>query len=127
MDLNKFGEQGMFKWLLSDPPMLANFNAFMSGRRAHRKQWYEMFPAEQIILEGASNDDDTILLVDIGGGEGKDAEAFRAKFSGVPGRVVLQDLLDVIFNIEKLDNRVIRMGHDFFLPQPIQGIPASLI
>ena len=111
----------MFEWLLSDPPMLTNWNAFMSGRRAHRKQWYEMFPADEIILEGASSDDNATLLVDIGGGEGQDAEAFRAKFSDVPGRVILQDLPEVINKIGKLDHRVVRMEHDFFMPQPVKG------
>ncbi|MCJ1379927.1 hypothetical protein MMC17_003030 [Xylographa soralifera] len=124
MGANEYGEQGMYEWLTSDPPMLANFIAFMSGRRAHRKQWYEMFPADQIILEGARNDDDAILLVDIGGGEGRDAESFRTKFSDVPGRVILQDLPEVINNIEKLDDRVMRMGHDFFMPQPVKDARA---
>ncbi|MCJ1292419.1 hypothetical protein MMC34_003969 [Xylographa carneopallida] len=121
---NAYGEHGMFEWLLSDPPMLTNWNAFMSGRRAHRKQWYEMFPADEIILEGASSDDNATLLVDIGGGEGQDAEAFRAKFSDVPGRVILQDLPEVINKIGKLDHRVVRMEHDFFMPQPVKGARA---
>ncbi|MCJ1286004.1 hypothetical protein MMC26_005346 [Xylographa opegraphella] len=125
MGANEYGECGMFEWLLSDPPMLANWNAFMSGRRAYRKQWYEMFPADQIILEDASNNsDDAILLVDIGGGEGQDAEAFRAKFSDIRGRVILQDLPEVINNIKKLDDRVMQMAHDFFNPQPVKGANA---
>ena len=114
-------EQGMFEWLMSNPPMLANWNAFMSGRRTDRKQWHEMFAADHIILEGASSDDDAVLLVDIGGGEGQDAEAFRAEFSDIPGKVILQDLPKVINNIEELDVRVVRMSHDFFTPQPVKG------
>ncbi|MCJ1438232.1 hypothetical protein MMC27_007619 [Xylographa pallens] len=124
MKVHEDREQSMFEWLISDPPMFANWNAFMSGRRAHRKQWYEMYPADQIILEGVGNDDDAILLVDVGGGEGQDAEAFRAEFSDVPGRVILQDLPKVIKNIEKLDVRVVRMGYNFFRPQPVKGARA---
>ncbi|MCJ1390641.1 hypothetical protein MMC18_003502 [Xylographa bjoerkii] len=124
MRADEFAAQGMFKWLISDPPMLANWNAFMSGRRGLRKQWYDTFPADEIILEGASDDDDATLLVDIGGGEGKDAESFRAKFPDVPGRVILQDLTDVIKNIEELDHRVTRAGYDFFTPQPIKDARA---
>ncbi|MCJ1400517.1 hypothetical protein MMC11_003723 [Xylographa trunciseda] len=117
-------KQGMFEWLISDPLMLANWHAFMSGRRGQRKQWYDIFPADKIILEGASHGDDGTLLVDIGGGEGQDAESFRTKFPDVAGRVVVQDLPEVICTIEKLDHRVMRMEHDFFMSQPVKDARA---
>ena len=118
---NESATQGMFEWLQSDPQMLANWNAFMSGRRGQRKQWYDLFPAARIILEGARDEDNAILLVDVGGGEGMDAECFRKTFPEAPGKVILQDLHEVIYSIKQLDPEIIRMGHDFFTPQPKKG------
>jgi len=120
-------EMGMFPWLMSDPPMMTNFNNFMSGQRMNRTDWYDFFPVDEILLKDAhGGGPNPTLLIDIGGGEGHDAEAFRLKFPTAPGQVVVQDLPMIIDNIKpgQIDDSVVQMKHDFFTEQPIKGAKA---
>ena len=117
----------MFGWLISDPPMMTNFNNFMSGQRMNRKDWYDFFPVDEILFQGANTTNpDATLLIDIAGGEGHDAEAFHRHFPSHPGKVMLQDLPPVIDNIKpgQIDSMVTCMKHDFFTPQPVHGARA---
>ncbi|KAI8944803.1 S-adenosyl-L-methionine-dependent methyltransferase [Xylaria longipes] len=84
-------QDNMFLWLIKDPPMMGNFNAFVTGQRADRKQWFDFFDIDAILLNGANTDSDATLLIDIGGGEG-----------------------DLISKIE-------RQKYDFFQGQPVNG------
>lgn len=115
-------KDNMFPWLIKDPPMMSNFNAFMTGQRADRKQWFDFFNVDSILLKDASTDPEATLLVDIAGGEGHDIEAFQARFPSAPGRLVLQDLPPVIDSIQVLDAKIERQKYDFFQTQPIKGI-----
>lgn len=116
-------EDNMFPWLIKDPPMMGNFNALMSGQRADRKQWFDFFDVDDILLKGARTDPDATLLIDIAGGEGHDIAAFHSRYPDAPGRLVLQDLPPVIDSIQEgLDPKVERQKYDFFSPQPIKGV-----
>ena len=101
--------------------MMGNFNAFMTGQRADRKQWFDFFDIDDILLNGAHNGPDATLLVDIGGGEGHDIAEFYRRRPDAPGRLVLQDLPPVIDSIQDLTSKVERQKYDFFTPQPIKG------
>ncbi|KAL9115201.1 MAG: hypothetical protein Q9227_000995 [Pyrenula ochraceoflavens] len=118
---------GLFPWLVSNPPMMTYFNNFMHEQRENRKDWYDLFPMEDILLKGANTSDtDAVLLIDVGGGEGHDVEAFHRRFPHHPGKVLLQDLPPTIDNIKpgQLDPGVICMKHNFFDIQPVQGARA---
>ncbi len=120
-DRNPAAAHGLFPWLISDPAMLTNFNAFMSGQRMNREQWYDFFPVNEILLKGAKQDHGSTLLVDIAGGEGHDAESFHRRFPDAPGKVIVQDIPEMIDNIKQLDPAVVRMKYDFFTHQPVHG------
>ena len=113
---------GLFQWLIKDPPMMSNFNTFMAGSLETRKDWFSQFPVDEILLNGASKEDpESVLLVDIAGGEGHDIEAFHKSYQGVPGKLILQDLPPTIDNIKSLDRAVVRQKYDFFTEQPVKG------
>jgi hypothetical protein len=114
-------KDGMFQWLINDPPMMSNFNAFMSGNLETRKNWFEAFPVDEIILNDASKDSESVLLVDIGGGEGHDIQGFHRAFPASVGQLVLQDLPPTIDDIKSLDAAVVRQKYDFFTKQPVVG------
>ena len=79
----------------------------------------------EILLDGTrKNDADAALLIDIGGGECHDLEAFHTRFPDLPGKLVLQDLPPTIESIEDLDPAIVRQGHDFLTPQPVKGKPS---
>ena len=102
--------------------MMSNFNAFMAGSLETRKNWFSTFPVDEILLNGArKGDPESVLLVDIGGGEGHDIEAFHKSFASVHGKLILQDLPPVVDNIKSLDAAVVRQKYNFFTEQPVKG------
>lgn len=78
----------------------------------------------------AGNRDVPVLIVDVGGGKGRDLKAFHKKFPTLPGQLVLQDRASVLDDeeVKGLDDKIKVMVHDLFTPQPIKGdLPDSPI
>ena len=98
----------------------------MTIQRAGRgENWFNFFPIESTICKDFPLDDkEAVLLVDIGGGRGHDLEAFRARYPKLPGRLVLEDLPQVIDSIGDLPGDIESLKCDFFAPQPIKGARA---
>ncbi|KAF2110946.1 S-adenosyl-L-methionine-dependent methyltransferase, partial [Lophiotrema nucula] len=93
----------------------------LGGSLETRPDWIMTFPVENILLDGPKPDSDSILLVDVGEGNGHDIAAFQKAYPNAPGRFVLQDLPPVISNIKELDASITRQPHDFFTPQPVRA------
>ena len=53
----------------------------MRAMRSTRRHWTDWYPVETELLANASADDQGVLLVDVGGGEGHDIERFFEKAS----------------------------------------------
>lgn len=70
-------------------------------------------------FQGAAETD--TLIVDIGGGAAHDVIAFKKKFPGIKGRVIVEDLPGVLETIKNLPAGITTMAHDFFQPQPVKG------
>lgn len=68
--------------------------------------------------------EDTVLVVDIGGGTGRVGLEIREKCKDVKGKVIVQDLEGVVAQVEEgaFPSGLEKMGHDFFTEQPIKGI-----
>ncbi|RYC65427.1 hypothetical protein CHU98_g783 [Xylaria longipes] len=107
-------QDNMFPWLIKDPPMMGNFNAFMTGQRADRKQWFDFFDIDAILLNGANTDSDATLLIDIGGGEGVDIAEFHRRYPDAPGKLILQDLPPIIDTIQDLTPKIERQKCYYF-------------
>ena len=114
-------KQSYFEHIRGDPERSRDFNTFMSGSRSTRSHWTDWFPVESEIMSGASSGANEILLVDVGGGNGHDLIRFLTKYADSYGRLILQDLPNVIQNLEGLSPGIQAMGHDFFNPQVIKG------
>jgi hypothetical protein len=117
----------LFDWLPKHPELMTHFNRFMAASRATRPDWFTIFPVDSILLDGAKTDDpDAVLLIDIGGGNGHGVSAFRKAFPDAPGKLILQDLPQVINNIPPgtLDAAILAQAYDFFTPQPVHGARA---
>ncbi|KAF2865104.1 O-methyltransferase-domain-containing protein [Massariosphaeria phaeospora] len=113
-------EKEAFEHWATQPHVLDNFNTCMTGIRGSRPSWIEWWPVHARILDVQLGTED-VLLVDVGGGRGDDVQAFGRKFADAKGRLVLEDRAVVIADIQQLDERVERVAHDFFTPQPITG------
>lgn len=89
----------------------------------------DFYPVDENLVKGAKTEDDAVFLVDVGGGKGHDLQEFCRKHPKLPGKLILQDLKDVIQEAEAsgLDGKIIPMEHDFFTVQPVMGVFAHII
>ncbi|KAK2756094.1 hypothetical protein FQN54_005501 [Arachnomyces sp. PD_36] len=113
--------QFLWEWYQDHPRNRDNFHTYMSGSRRTRKTWLDFFPVKENILDGAVNQEEAVLMVDVAGGKGHDLEAFGEVFPDACGRLILQDLPDVIQQAGELQQGIEKMGYDFFTPQPVKG------
>ncbi|KAL3447643.1 S-adenosyl-L-methionine-dependent methyltransferase [Aspergillus insuetus] len=116
-----------FEYLQSHPAHAEQFNNHMTAYHQGRPSWMDVgfYPVPELARGVAG---DNVLLVDVGGGVGHDLAEFRRKWPGVEGRLVLQDLGEVIEQA-KVMNRETERGveavvHDFFTEQPVKGARA---
>ena len=111
----------MFEWFAKNPSVLNDFNVFISAQREGHEYWLDFYPFEQQIGNASqSNDDTTVLFVDIGGGLGHEIQEIRRRFPTLGGRMVLQDLPQTIEQITA-GPAMEHMVHDFFTLQPVKG------
>ena len=97
------------------------FNTYMTGNENSRPSWIDWYPVEERLLKDAKADTDAILMIDIAGGRGHYLTAFKERFPYIKGRLILQEVPNVIEDIESLDSSIERMKHDMFEPQPVKG------
>jgi hypothetical protein len=111
----------LFPWLMQHPTSMRNFNDLMTGQRMNRIEWFNFAEVDSILFNDYTPNDNSALLVDIGGGRGHDLEAFRNRFPDAKGKLVVQDLPPVIDDIKDLHEDIVRQKYDFFTPQPVVG------
>ncbi|KAJ4355342.1 hypothetical protein N0V95_003017 [Ascochyta clinopodiicola] len=96
------------------------FNDFMTGYGKARPSWVDYYPVQERLITGSPQD--TPLLVDVGGGLGRDISHFNATFSDVAGALILQDTPSVVTQARSatppLPSAITAIAHDFFTPQP---------
>lgn len=118
-------KKSYFDWLGENPSLAKDFQQFMTAKQQKTPCWVDWFDVDGVILDGFGGNDngneDGVLFVDIGGGEGHYTHAFNHKFPDAPGRRIVQDLPHVISNISTLPEKTELMAHDFFKPQPVKG------
>ncbi|KAJ9614054.1 hypothetical protein H2200_002190 [Cladophialophora chaetospira] len=112
-----------FKFLGSHPSSLTDFVNLMAGQRFNRRDWFEFFPVQEKLLD-AMDSDSTPLMVDVGGAQGFELQQFNKRFPNAKGKLILQDLPNVIEGITDLEDRIVRMPYDFFTPQPVKDARA---
>lgn len=112
-----------FDWLKNEPEHNRTFNSMMQvQRQAHGEDWTSFYPVQ----ERLQTKPDAPLLVDVGGGLGHDLAAFHTQFPDLPGRLILQDMPQVLNQISEngIPAKIEKMEYDFFKPQPIKGARA---
>ncbi|CAI7587044.1 unnamed protein product [Penicillium glandicola] len=114
-----------FEYMKANPETSSQFNNHMSVYRQGRPKWMDVgFYDVPSLFPNVTQDD--VLLVDVGGGIGHDISDFRRKWPDAPGRLVLQDVADVLAQAKSgnLHSSIETMEHDFFTEQPIKGARA---
>jgi len=105
-----------FEWMKEHPEQMKSLGHAMAIQR--EGSWTETY---DVVKEVGDFDGgrDSALLVDIGGGFGQQALAFKKAFPGLEGRIVVQDLSETLDRAPKVDDVEYRV-HDFFERQPIK-------
>lgn len=111
----------VFDFLSKNPKFLNVFNSYMTSQRQGRQSWLEFFPLKQELVAGFSNEENAVMLVDVGGGYGHEIQEIKKRYPDLPGRMILQDLPDTINQITAAPNTE-AMAYNFFTPQLIRGM-----
>ncbi|KAK4618127.1 hypothetical protein CLAFUW4_11906 [Fulvia fulva] len=108
-----------WQFLNKRPDTAKTFNVFMETARFAKKSWLEVYPVHEL----SQPDDQSIMLIDVGGGRGHDLVelAMRQQQIGLKGRLVLQERPEVIVQVPaEWENDFEAHEHDFFQAQPEQ-------
>ncbi|KAJ5163998.1 Winged helix-turn-helix transcription repressor DNA-binding [Penicillium coprophilum] len=119
-------DMGFFGHVQKEPITAKQFNNHMSVYAQGRVRWMDpgFYPVQEQLVDGVTIGKDDVLLVDVGGSFGHDLSDFRRKWPGAPGRLVLQDLPEVVVSVKDLHPSIEVTGHDFFTEQPVKGARA---
>ncbi|KAL4982245.1 S-adenosyl-L-methionine-dependent methyltransferase [Aspergillus falconensis] len=119
-------DKGLFSHLQQEPITVKRFNNHMGVYAQGRARWMDpgFYPVQEQLVDGAAIGQDDVLLVDVGGSVGHDLLDFRQKWPDVPGRLVLQDLPEVVSSVKDLHPSIEVTAHDFFTEQPVKGARA---
>jgi hypothetical protein len=74
-------------------------------------------------------DPERVLFVDVGGSMGHQVRKFGEKYPELKGKLVLEDLPQVVDKAVDVPSSIIKVGHDFFTPQPdvVKGAKAYYV
>ncbi|KAJ4350204.1 uncharacterized protein N0V89_008825 [Didymosphaeria variabile] len=106
-----------FEWMAQRPEQMASLGHAMAIQR--EGHWLDSYPVMNAIGDFKASAESAVL-VDIGGGFGQQASAFKKKFFDVEGRIVVQDIASTLSSAPKVEGLEFQ-EHDFFKEQPIKG------
>jgi demethylsterigmatocystin 6-O-methyltransferase len=106
-----------FEWMKQHPEQMKALGHAMRIERIH--SWVESYPIENAIGSFEAKAD-SALLVDLGGGFGQQAVAFKSRVPSALGRIIVQDISSTLTYAPTI-NGIEFQEHDFFTPQHIEG------
>ncbi|CAG8892072.1 unnamed protein product [Penicillium egyptiacum] len=121
-------EMGSFGHVQQEPLTAKQSNNHMSVYARCRVRWMDpgFYPVQEQLIAGVTISEDDVLLVDVAGSFGHDLSDFRRKWPGLPGRLVLQDLPEVMVSVKDLHPSIEVTSHDFFTERPVKGTEIGL-
>lgn len=118
---HRAGDKSIWEYIGQYPERLSALN-FGMGAQSEAAAWTVGIYPFKAELGNLEVNDETVLLVDIGGGKGHVSKQIRALVDGIPGKIVLQERPEVLAEITDALVGVEKMEYDFFTPQPIKGM-----
>ncbi|KAL9598998.1 MAG: hypothetical protein Q9219_004112 [cf. Caloplaca sp. 3 TL-2023] len=106
---------------------LKDCNLFMKGRREGSVPWLDFYHFGKNIPASTTEDMQSVLVVDVGGGLGHGLVEIKTRFPTAKGRLILQDLENTIEQAGDGDGIFESTIHDFFTPQPVIGSKVYLM
>ncbi|ELR01772.1 hypothetical protein GMDG_00148, partial [Pseudogymnoascus destructans 20631-21] len=109
---------GFYTYLESHPVQGAAFHRFMEAQFASLPTWLDVLPFDTEYAASATPE--TLIFVDLGGGNGQQYVALRKKYPALQGRIILQDRPAILEKAITPDI-VERMPYDYLGEQPVKG------
>ncbi|KAK7753398.1 hypothetical protein SLS62_004688 [Diatrype stigma] len=99
----------------------------MSAYRAGRPSWADpdFRPFSDPLSNGFDPGISEVINVHVGGGMGHGLLELKEKHPGLAGKLVLQDLPEVISTVTGIEGAFEFMPHDFFTPQPVKDLKST--
>lgn len=120
---------GLWEWYKENPDYASYFNTWMSGTHIPDKEtWLDAYPIAALL--GPTSDENLSsrpLVVDVGGGQGKDMERLRHRLLPNEFELVVQDQQLVVDKAKQVHPRLTFMVHDFFKDQAVHHARAYFI
>lgn len=89
-------------------------------------KWHDTVPLDELLPDNLESD--KVLICDVGGNIGGDLADFHASHPSLSGRLIVQDLPELIATVDPAALRPIElMSHDFTTPQPVLGAKAYFL
>ena len=107
-------KMNVMQFLHSSPPVLEDFNCFMTHQRLNGNTWLDVYPLERSIAP------DRATFVDVGGALGHMCLALKERYPDLPGRVILQDVPQTIDSVPE-SQPFEAMAYDYYTDQPVKG------
>ncbi|KAI2606353.1 S-adenosyl-L-methionine-dependent methyltransferase [Hypoxylon fragiforme] len=120
-------EPTFYEWLAKRPQNARDFNVYMEYHRTGVRTWLdrpeiisEIKDALEKITEGKKGEEKSVAFVDIGGGIGHQCKALRTKVPEFKGKIVLEDLKEVVATAEPGEG-IEKVEVNFLQGQPVKG------
>ncbi|CAH0028015.1 unnamed protein product [Clonostachys rhizophaga] len=113
-----------FAYVQDHPEAGGSFQGVMAALTHYKMVWTDVYDTTPLV---AGADLSKPLFVDVGGAQGLDTQRLLSRHPDLPADVLfVEDLPEVVttHGKEKLDDRIRKLAHDFFQPQPIVGARA---
>ena len=117
----------MFQWLKTQPEQLTMFSEYNAAATRIQASSLKatisaLFPKREPVttVNAIDTTENLVIMVDIGAGRGQLLKEFRKERPDLVGRMIAQDLPEVITGIAS-SHGVETMCYDFFEPQPVKG------
>ncbi|PVH68469.1 O-methyltransferase [Cadophora sp. DSE1049] len=114
------GGKDMWDHMKTLPEREKTFNEAMAAQCRESSWIVGIFPFEKE-LSKIGTDDDTPLVVDIGGRIGHDMRQIKKLCPSIKGRMILEDGPEIIAEVGDLPPGIEKIGYCFFTPQPVKG------
>lgn len=115
------GDTNMWDHIGKFPDRLRNLNLAMTAQTGATGWTVGIFPFK-VELSKLEPNDETILVVDIGGGKGHVTTQIQDLTNGIRGKIILQERPEVLIEIADSLPGIKMMEYDFFTPQPVKGM-----
>jgi hypothetical protein len=115
------GGKMMWEHLLQYPERMKAFNLAM-GAQSESSMWSVDIVDFHSVLAPFNTTDDSVLVVDIGGGKGHCLQRIQKSIQDIKGRLILQERPEVLSDTYDLENsRIEKYEYNFFETQPVKG------